>query len=159
MSTSNIKKCSFSKCKHEDAVIDIEKEKYVQDGRKFYHEDCYKDKSNIEFMMNFWRERIDQNVNMKQLRAVLNRMIFNSNYPSDYVVFVLQYCVSHGKKLRYPPGIKYYIDDFFVKKAYREEKVKDWDYSAKGVEQAETICNTATTHKRGFGSVFGGAAE
>ena len=160
---TNQKTCRFAHCCHEDKLINVDTDEFVQNGSAFYHADCYRDKSNIDFIMNFWKNEIDVGVVYKQLRSVLNRLIFVDGYSSDYVAFAVQYCVQQNKPLKYPPGLKYVLSDFVVKKAYElkikpKKKISQSDFSARDKDNGDPEGpKFNVSHKKsGFGGILGG---
>ena len=162
-SNMNQKACRFAHCRHEGKLIDLTTDEYIQNGSSFYHVDCYRDKSNIDFIMSFWKNEIDSGVVYKQLRGILNRLIFTDGYSSDYVAFAVQYCVQQKKPLKYPPGLKYVLSDFVVKKAYElktkpKKQISQSDFSAKGKDDESEGPKFNVAHKKsGFGGILGGA--
>lgn len=155
----NIKVCRYAKCRHESKEIDTSKDAFVQSGSSFYHEDCYRDKSNIDFIVEFWKNEIDPAVVYVQLRAILNRLVFENNYPSDYVAWAIQYCVKNKRKLQHPPGIKYVLENDEIKKAYKNKdkpvvKPNDSCFSARNVEE-DAPKFKVKVRRTGFGSALG----
>ena len=121
MAKADTRVCRYPHCKHNDKTIDLTTDKYVKDGGSYYHEECYRNKANIQLIKNLWHDHISQTVVYSQLISILNQLIFKDNISSDYIVFVVQYCIDNQRKLRYPPGLKYCIDDQVIKNAYNKK--------------------------------------
>ena len=86
MSTKDIRKCRFIACKHQTRDIDIENEPFVNVGKMYYHEDCYKLKESNEWkdkktrqdlqeFRDIWWDKISNTVNYSQLMRILNDYI------------------------------------------------------------------------------------
>lgn len=125
----NIRTCRYSKCKHSDKKIDISTDDFVADGQKYYHKDCYESiqkesrvKSDFQYIKNQWVLHISNTVVYSQLYKVLNGFL-ERGVSSDYLVFCVDYIISHGMRINYPPGLNYYIDRPEIKKAYMKDKI------------------------------------
>ena len=166
---TDIKKCRYTYCKHESTAIDITRDSYKNQGNMYYHEDCYKakaegewkdakTKADLQLIKNLWVEHISDTVVFSQLFRCLNDLL-QRGVESDYLVFVMQYCISHKLKLRYPMGFKYYVDNQDIKKAYKAKQTpkQHIDYSAfsaKDTDDAPTF--SISQKKSGFGKILGG---
>jgi len=168
MAKVDIKTCRYSNCKHASKEIDISKEKFINVGRAFYHEDCYKTKIAIEereknisadmqLIKNLWIENINQTVVISLLFKVV-REYLDRGVSSDYLVFVLQYVISHHCKLNHPFGFKYYIDDANIKAEYKKKMMPDIPRDAFTVveSQEEDQGKKFSVPKKstGFGSIL-----
>lgn len=123
---SNTRKCRYTHCLHEDANINIDTDEYVKEKKAYYHKDCYQTKCDIQLVKSLWHDNIDSLVVYSQLNNILNRLIFQDNIPSDYIVFAIRYCIDNPDliKLRYPPGLKYVLGNQRVKDAYKKKTTK-----------------------------------
>ena len=150
--------CRYPHCKHDDKTINLTSDKYVKDGSSYYHEECYKNKSNIQLIKNLWHDHISSTVVYSQLMNILNQLIFKDNISSDYIVFVVQYCIDNQRKLRYPPGLRYCVDDQVIKDAYNKKMqpiIRHSDFSANIVED-DSPKFTINKKPAGFKSILGG---
>lgn len=144
---TDIKTCRFVGCPH-GKKIDISKDEYVMPTKgQYYHPDCWSKKrsgtwkdsqtrADLQYIKNEWALRIDKNVNYSQLMRVLNDFV-GRGVSSEYLVFVLDYVIKHKKKLNYPYGFKYYVDDKEIKTAYDRSKYVKIDQSKFAVEKKE----------------------
>lgn len=71
--------------------------------------------SQVSFL---WQKYIDTNVIVSDLEHnVLN--ITRSGIQIDYVIYCLLYVIKHKMNLKYPAGLKYYINRDEIKRAYK----------------------------------------
>lgn len=132
---SNVLKCRYSKCIH-GGLINKDTDEYIMHGNKmYYHKDCYelkkkgmdKDEQTKRELREFreiWYEKINRTVIWWQLNKVLEEYL-ERGISSEYLLFALNYVVSHNYKLNYPPGFRYYIDKEEIKKAYKIKKARE----------------------------------
>lgn len=167
---SDIKTCRYANCNHPDKRVNISSDEYIVNGRKYYHRDCFeafereeaneaKLKADIQLIKNMWLENISNTVVLSQLYLEINRLVREQNIGSDYVIYVLDYCIKHKLNLRYPAGLKYYIDKEEIKSSFEKTKIR------KIVEQADfTVHETIDTAPKfsvnkkqsGFASILKG---
>lgn len=168
---TDIKTCRYGQCNHPDKKIDITLDDYRLVGKSmYYHTDCYqrkkreswkddKTKSDLQYIKNQWVLHINKTVVYSQLMMVLNDFL-SRGVESEYLVFVMDYVVSHKMKLNYPMGLKYYVDKQEIKNAYIKSKAKKIDETAFSVEQSdhdipEEPRKTPTVRKpKGFESIL-----
>lgn len=129
MGKSSIKTCRYAKCAHDTKTIDISSEEFEVDGQKYYHKDCYEAaekeaqiKRDLQYIKNQWVLHINKAVVYSQLFKVLNGFI-NNGVSSSYLVFCVDYIISHGMKINYPFGLKYYVGKPEIKAAYMKSKI------------------------------------
>lgn len=150
--------CRYPHCKYENKTIDLLSDKYVKEGSSYYHDECYKNKSNIQLIKNLWHDHISPTVVYSQLMNTLNQLIFKDNISSDYILFVVQYCIDNQRKLRYPPGLRYCVDDQVIKDAYNKKIqpiIRQSDFVANDVED-DSPKFTINKKPAGFKSILGG---
>lgn len=149
-----LKQCRYQFCKH-NGQIDIDTEPFIRKSNTYLHEDCYKAKCDLELIRNLWKLRINQTTSKQELSKVLNKHIENG-YSEEYLLFMIQFIINHKLSLKYPGGIKYYIDDTRIKEAYRKSripKVKPEDFKIeKDSDDSPTF--TVQQKKTGFGSIL-----
>lgn len=168
MAKVDIKVCRYKNCKHADKSIDISKDDFVKAGRLFFHSDCYKEKTtneekekatsaDMQFIKNLWIENISQTVSIPLLFKIL-REYLDRGISSDYLVFVMQYIVSHHCKLNHPFGFRYYIDDDTIKMEYKKkikpEIPKDAFSVVESQEEYTEKKFSAPKKLNGFGSIL-----
>lgn len=132
---ADIKTCRYQNCKHRDKQVNIAEQEYVAVGRSYYHADCYvqkdamdkaeeKLKADIQLIKNMWVENISETVVLSQLYLELNKLIRERGISSEYVIFVMDYVIKNKCKLRYPGGLKYYVDKQDIKDAFAKKEVQ-----------------------------------
>lgn len=165
---ADIKVCRYIKCGHENKQIDISTDSFKVDGKMYYHSDCYdlkkkgdwkdeKTKADLQYIKNQWELNISKTVVYSQLFHCLNDFI-SRGIPSDYLVFVLNYIIKNKLNLRYPAGLKYYVDKQEIKDAYEKSKSKKIVSNADfHIEQDSNNSPKFTVNNKpsGFNSIFG----
>lgn len=116
---NKIVKCRFSGCLHESKEIPIEEA--VKVGKSYYHKDCYKTKEDIALIMDLFLKKINPNAVCSQLRKIINTIIYEKNYSSDYLLFCLNYYIENKITLNYPAGLYYVVQNKKAKEAYRKK--------------------------------------
>lgn len=167
---ADIKTCRYANCNHPDKKVNISTDQFVIDKRKYFHKNCFeafereeaneaKLKADIQLIKNMWIENISNTVVLSQLYLEINRLVRERNIDSDYVIYVLDYCINHKLNLRYPAGLKYYVDNAEIKSSYEKTKIR------KIIEQADfTVRETTDTAPKfsinkkqgGFASILKG---
>lgn len=170
MAKVDIKTCRFKNCKHSNNEIDLRKDEYIKVGKLFYHKDCYEKKNadeerartisaDMQLIKNLWIENINQTVVISVLFKVL-REYLDRGVSSDYLVFVMQYVISHHCKLNHPFGFRYYIDKENIKEEYRKKIKSEIPKSAFNViesqEEVQEKQFSAPKKLNGFSSILGG---
>lgn len=165
---ADIKICRYKYCKHNTKKIDISQDDYKANGSYYYHADCYKAKLNgewkdentkkdLQFIKKLWLENISKTVVYYQLFRVLNDLLARG-IESDYLVFVMQYCIEHKLNLNYPGGFPYFIDKKEIKEAYTKKKLASSGYNKNVFIAVETEDTTPkfSVNKRptGFQSIL-----
>ena len=149
--------CKYTNCKHNDKVhIDIEPFVKGKDG--FYHEDCYKEKTDLQLFRSLWSENISPTVVFSDLNRILKQLLSINGVSVDYLLFVLQYVIDNHCNLRYPAGFKYYVDNQNIKDAYEKKNrkiVSPSNFVAK--ENKDDSPKFSINRKpSGFNSILGG---
>ena len=138
-------KCAWKHCKLGNEIKDTDD--YVKVSTKCYHTECNKERENINECISLFKEYINENVVMAQLRKVINTLIYTDGYSSDYVLFCIKSAVSSTNcKLNYPPGLFYVCKDQKMmeswKKKMAQEQLKD-----KKIEITEVESNSVEYHR------------
>ncbi|MCD8289893.1 MAG: hypothetical protein LUC91_00135 [Prevotella sp.] len=171
MAKADIKTCRYKNCQHESKQIDTSCEPYEVEGNRYYHKDCYNDKvteekreakisADMQLIKNIWISNISNTVVYSQLFQVLNQFIRERGVDSEYMIFVVQYCIDHKLGLRHPYGLKYYVDRQDIKTAY-EKKIKSENrvdlYSFETTRNDDKSPKFSTPKKPdGFSRILGG---
>lgn len=115
-------KCSFRHCQHESC--EVMQDEAVKLKNRYYHEDCAKIYKNIEEIKTLYYEKISNTVVMPQLINVINNIIFNKKVDSDYFLFAIKYAINIKRKINYPQGLHYIIDDYRIKEAWKKKQLQ-----------------------------------
>lgn len=168
---TDIKTCRYKNCKHPSKKIDITTDNYEVVGKNsYYHSDCLQEKRNgewkdeqtkkdLQYIKNQWVLHINRTVIYSQLFQTLNELL-SRGITSDYLVFVLDYVIKNKLNLRYPNGLRYYIDNQDIKDAYEKQEMmkrgikKESEFTAKDSTNAPTF--TVKPKAFGFKSILGG---
>lgn len=151
------RKCGYNHCKH-GGVINIDEELYEKDGAKYYHKDCIRERNDANLIRRLWSTRISRTVSYGLLNKVIYQIIDETGVSSDYILFALQRIIAKNLPLRYPFGLKYYMDDKDIKEAYknrkqnREQRTKKREEIRK--EQEQFKYNPIV--EKGFSDILGG---
>lgn len=170
MAKANIKLCRYKECNHSNKSIDTASEEYVKDKTRFYHKDCYERKlaeemkqkrisADMQLIKNLWIENISQTVVISLLFKVINEFL-ERGISSDYLVFVLQYVISHHYNLNHPFGFKYYVDRNEIKAEYQKKQKQSIPKDAFNVsepqDEGKVSKFSVSNRNRGFGSIIRG---
>jgi len=179
MSKKNIRVCRYTKCNHQIREINLDTESYIQNGTMYFHKDCYEakeaeksqkrkstmrqftpnEKADIDAIKSLWATHIDKNAEFGKLVSILKVMIIKKNITSDYLLFVVNFCIKNKYRLQYPPGLYYFIDNKEIKNAYykKQNAGQGIDISNfKAVEQKDVSpkFTIAKKKRKGFQSIL-----
>lgn len=112
----DIVKCKYSSCMHNSK--EINREDAICVGKQYYHKDCYQTKEDIKKIIDLFIKHVNPNPVYSQLQSVIKNIIFKRKISSGYLLFGLQYYISHNLPLNYPQGLYYVIQNKDVKKEY-----------------------------------------
>lgn len=169
MADNNRRICGFRDCPYDGKYVDLDSADYIVVNRRFYHKKCYedmkaqqekieKDKLNVQRIKNIWLDKINPNVAISFLYKEVNALIRDKHIPSEYVLFVVEYCAEHKSGLHYPAGIKFFIDKPYIRDAYARKnivKVKPETFTVNHDDENAPKFKTPPTKKQGFGSILG----
>lgn len=122
MAETKTYKCGFRHCQHESC--ETSQDEAVKIKNRYYHEDCAKIYSNIEEIKALYYEKISNTVVMPQLVNVINNIIFKKKVDSDYFLFAVKYAINTKRKINYPQGLHYIIDDYRIKDAWKKKQLQ-----------------------------------
>lgn len=148
--------CRFKHCVHESK--EVAREDAVRVGNMYYHKDCARIKDNIALTMELFEKHINPNPVFVQLRAVINRIVFERNVDSDFLVFALKYYIENKIPLRYPQGLYYVVQNQEAKKAFdrkNAEKFKNIKIDLTETKE-EVVFEHKPVKQKGFGDILGG---
>lgn len=115
-------KCRYAHCKH--GGEEVRREDAVQVGKAFYHPDCYKEKEELNEIVQFYIDNFDKTPIMGQLRKTINTLVFDRNYPTDYILFGMRYTKNNNIPLRHPGGLYYMVKNEKIQERYQAMKAK-----------------------------------
>lgn len=70
-----------------------------------------------------WQKYISSDVNLKELDNNITILLRNK-ITIDYIIFCLEYVIHYKLNLKYPAGLKYFINRDDIKRAYNLSKIK-----------------------------------
>ena len=146
-------KCGFRHCRHESC--DVSQGEAVKIKNRYFHEDCAEIYNNIEAVKQLYYEKISNTVVMAQLVSVINNIIFKKNVDSNYLLFAVKYAINTKKKINYPQGLHYLIDDYKIKDAWKKKQMQSISkvkFEAKRTE--DTKFNSKSTKEKGLDNLF-----
>lgn len=158
MPNKNIKKCSYSHCKHQDKIIDIDVDDYEIENTRYLHTDCKHEKDTRAAIIDYWYKNIDEDVIFNQLVRIIDRLIYKESVDADYLLWALK---KRSKYLKHPPGIVYVAKDKELKKNYEyQKKLKEYNENKNKIDIAidhePTFTYQDNGTKKKFGDIFGG---
>ena len=113
-------KCGYTHCKHDSNIITGE---YKKSGNRYYHPDCYYEKENIQAITTLFLEQVNERTVISTLKAIVNNLIFKQGYQADYVLYAVQYAVSHPQiRLTYPQGLYRVCGDKEIRQSWDKLK-------------------------------------
>lgn len=149
-------KCRYSNCLHEDK--ELNKEEAVKSGNFYYHADCLKTKNEIKQIVDLFVTHINPNPVYSQLHSVINNIVFTKSIGSEFLLFGLQYYISHKLPLNYAQGLYYIVQRKEVLDAYNKYKVKEMLKDKDNTVEIEDVKETEFTHvaskNRGFADIL-----
>lgn len=163
----NTRICRYACCPFGGKLINLDTDEYESEEKKFYHKECYermkKDgekqaiiNSDIACILDLWRKHISNTVNYGYLRKILNEYL-ERGISSDYMVFTMQYVVSHKLPLRYPPGFRYMLDKQEIQDAYQKQQAAKLLKQQKEIKPRKTNAPQFALNREksgGFGNIF-----
>lgn len=121
---TKVYKCKYSHCKHDSK--DIKDDNFIKVGNNYYHNDCYEEKELIAKIIDIFMKEVNSDVVVSGLRRVINDIVYNKGKSAEYLLFGLKYFIKN-KKLNYPAGLYYVIQDRDVLVAWEKECRKKID--------------------------------
>lgn len=154
-------KCAFKHCKHESC--EVSRDCAIRINKRYFHKDCAEIYKNIEDIKALYYEKISNTVVVSNLMSVINNIIFKKGVDSNYFLFALKYAISTNRRINYPQGLHYIVDDYRIKKLWTKKQSQK---IALEIKNAEDIDETKTEETQtfkfsvdkqgGFGSILKG---
>lgn len=111
-------KCRYKHCLHDDRYLD--RNEAVMGGNKsYYHPDCYEEKQTIEDMIDYSINVIGNYNSRNKVTETIKEIVFTDNVPAKELFGKIKEYIKLGKKINYPSGLKYVVNDEDTIKAYR----------------------------------------
>lgn len=114
-----IHKCAFKHCQHESR--DIKPCDEVQLGKRYMHSDCAAIHSAVQEAEALFKELIDPDVSLKNLRVMISSLVFDQNVDPAFLCFAIRWA-KRNANLNYPGGLKYIVADEKCKAAWNQQK-------------------------------------
>ena len=156
---SEIRKCCYSHCKHENIIIDPLVDDYeIESKNRYFHADCKHEKDTMLEIIDYWYKHVDKNVIFNQLRKIVDQLVYSDHIDADYILYALK---KKARFLNHPPGLVYAVKDKELKKEYDfEQKLKAFNESKNKpiLNQSDepTFTYKENDRKKKFGDIFGG---
>lgn len=148
------RKCYWDHC-DQDNMIDLKKDSYVKDEKnnRCYHEKCWQERNKLQEIVSAFLQKVDKNASIAHLRKEVNRLVYEEKVSSDFVLFIVNYAADHQMGLRYPAGIKFYLNNQEITEAYNRKilpkyAIEDFQVEAAAVEQNVEMAKARATGKR-----------
>lgn len=97
-------KCRYNHCSHNN---DVKKEDAIKEGNSYYCKDCYKEKTTKQEIEKYYLENFPTTM-LPLLRKAINKLINESNFEAEYVLFIVKKVHINGLKMNNPYGLGYY---------------------------------------------------
>jgi len=151
-------KCGWTHCSCGWTIFDNQKK--VKVGKRWYHEECAKERDTIQSIITKFIENVNDTVDVVVLRKVINEIIYNDDNPrpAEYVMYALDYAIAHPEmKLTFAQGMYRICDNRDVLKSWcqkvADERVGSHTIQLQTVEQPQTEHNV-TAKKRLVSDLF-----
>ena len=151
-------KCRFKHCLHEENLVSVDEA--VKVGSAYYHEDCYKVKTNIDKTIDLFAKEVNPNVIFSVLRRVINNIVFDKNIDSEMLLFGLKYYIDENIPLNYPQGLYYVVQNKAMVKAYEKKKMAEYMLEQRKkakenpVEEIETEFTYKPSKRKNFSDIL-----
>ena len=150
--------CNYNEIEIIDDII--KDDNYIKVGNNYYHTDCYEEKELIAKIIDVFMKEVNSDVVVSGLRRVINDIVYNKGKSAEYLLFGLKYFIKN-KKLNYPAGLYYVIQDRDVLVAWEKECRKKIDSESNDYfivrdNDVERVNNIILPKKKnGFESIIG----
>ena len=146
-------KCRYSHCKHEER--ELPRAEAVCCGNAYYHSDCYSEVNNIKECIDIYVNHFEAEPIFEHLKRVINKIIYEKGYDSDYLLYAMKYAASHRIPIRHPPGLYYLMKNDEIKSLWEKDKLSRKRKTVV-VENKDTSFSYVPKKEKGFASIIGG---
>lgn len=101
-------------CKYKNCIFgntEIPEGTEVLVGKQWCHPECAKIRENITSIIDLFTKYMNEDVIYAQLVKTINTMIFVKGIDSEMIEYGLRYYIHKKKKINYPGGLYYMIQD------------------------------------------------
>jgi hypothetical protein len=142
-------KCKYKYCKNNNEVI---KENAIKIGNSYYCKQCYKEKNDKGKIEKLIIEKLPTAV-ITIVRKVINQLIYDKGYDSEYVLFVVSKILKDNMVLNNPFGIISYCTNNHLYKEWQttiiNEKFLDFKTTMKNTNNdSEKVVFNITQSKK-----------
>lgn len=160
-------KCCYRHCRYENNIITDEQLKLAyKNGTKYYHEECWATKQNIDKAIDLVRHYLFSNATIPSITAAVNDAVFKRGNPSDYVVYAIKFEIEWGGReingRKFPQmksifALPYLLDNRIVKESYKKHIAKALGNVAFSIEGEANVPSkiTKTKDKSELEEMFG----
>jgi hypothetical protein len=114
-------KCKYKYCKNNN---EVSKDNAIKIGNSYYCKECYKEKCDKEKIEKLILEKLPTSV-IAIVRKVINQLIYDKGYNSDYVVFIASKILKENMALNNPFGIIGYCSNNYNYKEWQSKIVNE----------------------------------
>lgn len=142
------RKCCYKHCPHINNAITEEQIKYAhRNGTKFYHDECWSTKNDIDKAVDLIRHYLFPNSTFPSVVAAVNDAVFKRGNPSDYVVYAIKFEIEWGGRvlngrtfyqIKNVFGLPYLLDNRIVKESYKKHIARAMGKDATFAIEGET---------------------
>lgn len=136
-------KCAWTHCNCGFHIY--ENQPKIKIGKRWYHEECAKEKTLIEDIVTKFIEQINP-AEIPVLRKVINGIVFDEQNPrpAEYVMYALDYAIAHPEmKLMYPQGLYRICNDLEVQRTWcmqqADKKVGSHKINIENIQKPTTM--------------------
>ena len=144
--------CKYSGCQHDNKEID--RDSAVKSGNAYYHPDCFQTKEDIKKIIDLFQKHINPNPIYSTLQSVIKNIVFTKGMGSEFLLFGLEYYISHNIPLNYPQGLYYVVQNKQVLDAYNKSKIKNMNKKIEIKEESDSEFTHIPIRNKSFADIL-----
>ena len=147
--------CTYKHCRCESR--DIPLTEAIKICKAVYHEVCLNEWNHIKEIKKVYYENISKTVVQSVLGRVINDIIYGKNIDAEYLLFALNYALSHNYKINSPYGLHYIIDDYKIKNQWKldkNRKILNQNKNIEIIKTEDTPFSFNPTKQKGFNDII-----